>query len=198
VIAFLGQYASTVRDIAILVAAGLALLSFALSLRTRVDAEQGSIIVWRLPLLRYVKVEGPEVRNPSARELAEEGKHDDALIEDEQKAESTPTETIRESPAKPDTEQQLAESSGWFHIPTAMDRSRNPVDIPMISFRRSTKGHLHLQAKHTDQDPLNEPPNIRVNRPSDAAAGIQVPLSVADAGLLRDAIVGSWVTSLWS
>lgn len=70
--AILSQYAATVRDTAILVAAALALVSFGLSLRTGVDAERGRVVVWRLPLLRHVKVEGQEIRRPSARELAQE------------------------------------------------------------------------------------------------------------------------------
>lgn len=88
----LSQYAANVRDIAILVAAALALLSFVLSLRTRVDADRGRVVVWRLPLLRHVKVEGQEIRRPSPRELAEESDDDN---------ESTPADGDQDATASP-------------------------------------------------------------------------------------------------
>ena len=74
--AILSQYAATLRAIAILVAAAPALPNSVLSMRTSVRAERGRVVVWQLPLLRHVKVEGQETRRPSARELAQESDDD--------------------------------------------------------------------------------------------------------------------------
>lgn len=201
--ALLSQYAANVRDIAILVAAALAMLSFALSLRTRVDADRGCIVVWRLPLLRHVKVEGQELRRPSARELAEEseGDHDGTSAEGDQNATTSPAEATRDGTVEPDAEEQQTTVSGWFHVPAAMDRSRDPVDLPTIRLsrtRRSGTSRLHLRAKRSDQGPFSDYPNIRVDRPGEPAGKVYVRLAESEAGRLRDAIVGSWVTSLWS
>lgn len=202
-IAILGQYAATVRDIAILVAAALALLSFGLSLRTRVDAERGRVVVWRLPLLRHVKVEGQEIRRPSARELAQESDDaNDRTQEDgDQNAAAGPVQATPRGTVEHDVEEQPVSVSGWFHVPAAMDRSRDPVDLPMMRLsrtRRSGRSRLHLRATNGDQDLLGAFPNIRFNRPGDPAGEVHIPLTDSDAGRLRDAIVGSWVTSLWS
>ncbi|MCY4425060.1 MAG: hypothetical protein OXC06_18520 [Acidimicrobiaceae bacterium] len=201
--AILSQYAATVRDIAILAAAALALLSFGLSLRTSVDSERGRVVVWRLPLLRHVKIEGQEIRRPSARELAQESEDQDSrtLVEGDQNAaasagQATPGDTVEH-----DVEEPPTAVSGWVHVPAAMDRSRDPVNLPMIRLdrtRRLGKTRLYLRATVGDQDLLGTFPNIRVNRPGDPAGEVHVPLTDSDAGRLRDAIVGSWVTSLWS
>ncbi len=201
-IAVLSQYAANVRDIAILVAAALALLSFALSLRTRVDADRGRVVVWRLPLLRHVKVEGQEVRRRSARELAEESDDDNdgEPAEGDQNASTSPADASPVDSAKSDAEEQRTTASGWLHIPAAMDRSRDPVDLAMISLRRtgrSGRTQLHLRAKRSGQGPFSDFPNIRVDR-SNGADDVHVPLTNSDAGRLRDALVGSWVASLWS
>jgi len=203
VTAILSQYAATVRDIAILAAAALALLSFGLSLRTSVDSERGRVVVWRLPLLRHVKIEGQEIRRPSARELAQESEDQDSrtLVEGDQNAaasagQATPGDTVEH-----DVEEPPTAVSGWVHVPAAMDRSRDPVNLPMIRLdrtRRLGKTRLYLRATVGDQDLLGTFPNIRVNRPGDPAGEVHVPLTDSDAGRLRDAIVGSWVTSLWS
>lgn len=201
--AALSQYAANVRDIAILVAAALALLSFALSLRTRVDADRGRVVVWRLPLLRHVRVEGQEVRRPSARELAEESDddNDSTPAEGDQNATTSPAEATPDDTVEPDADEQRTTVAGWFHVPAAMDRSRDPVDLPMVSLSRAAryaKTQLHLRARSGDQGPLSPSPNILVNRSGDRARDVHVPLTDSDAGRLRDAIVGSWVTSLWS
>ena len=149
-IAVLSQYAANVRDIAILVAAALALLSFALSLRTRVDADRGRVVVWRLPLLRHVKVEGQKIRRRSARELAEESDddNDSAPAEGDQNPSTSPADASPVDTIKPDAEEQRTTASGWLHIPAAMDRSRDPVDLAMISLRRagrSGRTQVHLR-----------------------------------------------------
>lgn len=203
--AILGQYAAAVRDIAILVAAALALLSFGLSLRTSVQAETGRVVVWRLPLLRHVKVEGQEIRRPSARELAQESEEDNDVTQadDTQNAAAGPEPTSPGGTIEPDEDEQPTAVSGWVHVPAAMDRSRVPVELPMIRLsptRRSGRSRLHLQAKATSggQGMLGAFPNIRVSRAVDPASDVHNPLTGSDAGRLRDAIVGSWVTSLWS
>ena len=201
--AVLSQYAANVRDIAILLAAALALLSFGLSLRTRVDTDRGRIVVWRLPLLRHVKVEGQEIRKPSPRELAEESDDDNESTPADggQNATTSPAEATPDDTVEPDTEEQRTTASGWFHVPAALDRSRDPVDLPVIFLSRagrSGKTQLHLRAKSSDQGLLSQYPNIRVNRSSDPAADVLVPLTNADAGRVHDALVGSWVTNLWS
>lgn len=201
--AILSQYAASVRDIAILVAAALALLSFGLSLRTRVDAERGRVVVWRLPLLRHVRVVGQEIRRPSAREVAQESDDDNdrTPVDGDQTATTSPAEASPVDTVENDMEEQPMAVSGWFHVPAAMDRSRDPVDLPMIhprSTRRSGRPRLHLRATGDDQGLLGAFPNIRFNRPGNPAGEVHVPLTESDAGRLRDAIVGSWVTSLWS
>lgn len=209
--AVLSQYAANVRDIAILLAAALALLSFGLSLRTRVDTDRGHVVVWRLPLLRHVKVEGQEIRRPSPRELAEESDDDNESTPADggqnattSPAEATPAAVEEAAPGdtvKPDADEQQTKASGWFHVPAAMDRSRDPVDLPVISLSRagrSGRTQLHLRAKRSDQGPLSQYPNIRVNQSSEPAADVHIPLTDSDAGRVHDAIVGSWVTNLWS
>ena len=198
----LSQYAATVRDIAILVAAALALLSFVLSLRTRVISERGRIVVWRLPLLRHVKVEGQKTRRPSARELAQESDDNNVRTQadGDQHGSTSPAVASPVDAAKSNAEEQRTTASGRLHIPAAMDRSRDPVDLAMISLLRagrSGRTQLHLRAKHSDPGPLGDSPNIRVDR-SSTADDVHVPLTDSDAGRLRDAIVGSWVSSLWS
>lgn len=202
--AVLSQYAANVRDIAILVAAALALLGFVLSLRTRVDADRGRVIVWRLPLLRHVRVEGQEMRRPSPRELAEESDDDNEITpaDGDQNASTSPAEATPGDTVEPDAEEQRTTASGWFHVPAAMDRSRDPVDLPMVLLGRragrSGRTQLHLRARSGNQGPLSHYPNIRVNRSSDPASDVHVPLTDSDAGRVHDAIVGSWVTNLWS
>jgi len=118
VTAILGQYAAAVRDIAILVAAALALLSFGLTLRTSVQAETGRVVVWRLPLLRHVKVEGQEIRRPSARELAQESEEDNDVTQadDTQNAAAGPEPTSPGGTIEPDEDEQPTAVSGCIRL----------------------------------------------------------------------------------
>ena len=178
-------------------AAGLALVAVVLGLRTRIEASRGSVVVWRLPLFRHITIEGHAWRPLTAREVAEDA-NDIAppigvapVVEPDIEDTTDVTEEI-----------PLTTTSAWFHIPPAIDRSRDPVELPEFSLwqtRQSQRKRLSLTV--TPQSTgrgLSQSPQILIEIPDGQQTGSSVDLREPDAGRLRDAIVGGWVSKLWS
>ena len=196
-ISFLNTAAALVRDLAILAAAGVALVAVVLGLRTRIEASRGSVVVWRLPLFRHITVEGRIWRPLTAREVAEDTDDTAPPIgvapAAKPKSEDT-TDVIEETP--------LTKTSAWFHIPAAIDRSRDPVELPEFSLwqtRQSKRKRLHLSVMPPSTERgLGQSPQIFIEVPDGREAGSSVDLRAPDAGRLQDAIVGGWVSRLWS
>ena len=178
---FLHEAASIIRDLAIIVAALIALSAFLLSLRTRIDTSEGRVVIWRLPLFRHVTVAGQTIT------LAENAI---ANVSDEN-----------------------AKDSAWFHVPVIIDRSRDPITLPASSARRkirSDRVHLHLRYEynfHEMEDSKKylldrnlDCPHIYIQSAENqtSSPGSFVQLNQAEAGRLRDAMVGGWGSNLWS
>ena len=92
-------------------------------------------------------------------------------------------------------------TSAWFHVPVAIDRSRDPVELPALALRRNgSKGQkrLHLRSKADDGRLGAEPARLRIDIAGGQVPGANVDLREPEAGRLRDAIVGTWISSLWS
>lgn len=196
-ISFLNTAAAVVRDVAILAAAGLALVAVVLGLRTRIEASLGSVVVWRLPLFRHVTVQGLSKRLLTAREVADD-------IDDTAPLTGTAAtpETAGEDLTRVTEELPITKTSAWFHIPAAIDRTRDPVELPEFSLwqtRQSKRKRLHLSVTPSSLGGgLSQSPQVFIEDPSGQEAGSSVDLRGPDAGRLQDAIVGGWVSRLWS
>lgn len=196
-ISFLNTAAALVRDLVILMAAGLALVAVVLGLRTRIEASLGSVVVWRLPLFRHITVEGRAWRPFTAREVAEDTSDIAPPIAGAPMAEPDSEDTTDVNEEIP-----LTTTSAWFHIPPAIDRSRDPVELPEFSLwqtRQSKRKRLSLSVTpQSTQRGLGQSPKILIEIPDGQQTGSSVDLRGPDAGRLRDAVVGGWVSKLWS
>ena len=187
--------ATVVRDVAILTAAGVALLGVVLGLRTRVETQGGSAIVWRLPLFRHITVVGQATHPLSAREVA--AAPDTGLP----RGGTEDTGHTTEESGAATEESPPVRTSAWFHVPVAIDRSRDPVELPALALRwNGSKGQkrLHLRSQRVDGSLRAYPPSLRIDIAGGQAPGTIVDLREPEAGRLRDAIVGTWISSLWS
>ena len=195
-ISFLGAAAGSVRDLAILTAAAIALLGFMLGMRTRIEARTGSVVVWRLPLFRHVTIRGQAWRSLSAQEVAEDT--GDAVREHNELA----AEAEADAAASAAEDSPLMKISAWFHIPAAIDRSRDPIELPAFSVpqtRQSQRKRLRLSATPPDTGGrFRQAPSILIEVPDGQRTGSAVDLRGPEAGRLRDAIVGSWASRLWN
>jgi hypothetical protein len=193
VIALLNTAAEVVRDLAILTAAAIALLGFLLGASTKVVTPGGSVVVWRLPLFRRVKVVGQARQPLSAHDVVKDSETGVGLG-----GEAATLDAMR---AGAGDENPPVSVSAWFHVPAAIDRSRDPVELPAIALRRASKRkrkRLNLRAESVATELVDDPPSLRIDVSGDQGPGSGVELSEPDAGRLRDALVGTWISNLWS